>query len=66
MSDVKFQLEPYEWVSANEAKKLIKHLREEAARLRVALKRIVGCHGEDECGVCGSLRIAKEALGKSE
>ncbi len=31
-------------------------------RYRTALENIVGCHGEDECGVCGSLRIAKEAL----
>jgi hypothetical protein len=36
--------------------------RERIAALEAALTKIVKCHGEDECGFCGSMRIAKEAL----
>lgn len=31
-------------------------------RKNEALQKIVNCHEENECGFCGSLRIAQEAL----
>lgn len=31
-----------------------------------ALEKIKNCHGDDECGFCGSLRNAKQALDRIE
>ena len=71
---VKFQIEPYEWVTAEEAKALIQHLRKELTdslernrRLAHALKKIMDetfhnsrCVDQMSC-VCAEA-FAEEAL----
>ena len=42
----------------------IEELEAQVSTMREGLQKIVGCHGDDECGFCGSMRIAKEALAK--